>query len=427
MITVSKNDSRGARIKNVAGITMGNAIEFYDFGIYTVFAVLIGKLYFPADNEFAKLLLTFATIGVGFVTRPLGAVCIGLYADKFGRKPALLLTLFLMGLGTLIFVLTPTYETIGIAAPILIISARLLQGFSLGGELGSSTAMLMEYADNNNRAFYGSWQMFSQNLNKLLASLIGGILGLILSEEALTLWGWRAAFAVGLIIIPIALYIRRNLPETKEEDKDPSQEKAILKELFQDYWKTLLAGVLIILGITASTYIIAYYMANYAATQLKMDFKYTVWAVTVSGLVQVVLSPFMGILTDKIGRKQMIFWTRMGIVLFIYPAFVLINKYPEPYMLFIVVAILAFFLIGNGIASIVLCAEIFPSRIRATGLSISYSFTVMIFGGFAQFFVTLLIGWTDNPLSPAFYVIVTGLVSLIAILLVKETAGQPLE
>lgn len=427
MIKVSKNDSLGTRIKNITGITMGNAIEFYDFGIYTVFAVLLGQLYFPAENEFAKLLLTFGSIGVGFITRPIGAVCIGLYADKFGRKPALLLTLFLMGIGTLIFVLTPTYEMIGIAAPILIIFARLLQGFSLGGELGSSTTMLMEYADNNSRAFYGSWQMFGQNLNKLLASLIGGILGLLLSAEALSLWGWRLAFSVGLIIIPIALYIRRNLPETKAKTKDETTEKAILKELFQDHIRSLIAGILLILGITASTYIIAYYMANYAATQLKMDFKYTVWAVTVSGIVQVILSPFYGLLTDKIGRKKMIFWTRMGIVLFIYPAFLLINKYPEPYMLFIVVAILAFFLVGNSIASIVMCAEIFPSRIRATGLSISYSFTVMIFGGFAQFFATLLVQLTGDPLSPAFYVIATGLVSLIGIFLVQETAGKQLE
>ncbi len=426
METISKEDPRTIRIKNIAGITLGNAIEFYDFGIYTVFAVLIGKLYFPADQEFSKLLLTFATIGVGFITRPLGAVCIGLYADKFGRKPALLLTLFLMGLGIILFIFTPTYESIGIVAPILIIIARLLQGFSLGGELGSSTSILMEYAGNHNRAFYGSWQIFSQNINKLFASLVGGILGLLLSEDALTFWGWRIAFAIGLLIIPVALYIRRNMPETQKNHNTP-KETTILQTLFHDYWKMLIASVLFTLGVTASTYIIAYYMANYAATQLKMDFKYTVWAVTVSGFIQALFSPLMGILTDKIGRKRMIFWTRLAIMLFIYPAFLLINRYPEPYMLFIVVAILAFFLVGNSIASLVICAEIFPSRIRATGLSISYSFTVMIFGGFAQFFVTLLIGWTDNPLSPAFYVIATGLVSLIALLLVKETAGQPLE
>lgn len=427
MITVSKNDNLKTRIKNITGITMGNAIEFYDFGIYTVFVVLLGKLYFPADSELAQQLFTFGSIGVGFITRPIGAVCIGLYADKFGRKPALLLTLFLMGLGTLIFVLTPTYQTIGIAAPILILFARLLQGFSLGGELGSSTTMLMEYANDNSRAFYGSWQMFGQNLNKLLASLIGGILGILLSPEALSVWGWRLAFSVGLIIIPIALYIRRNLPETKAKEKSEANEKAILHELFQDHIKTLIAGILLVLGITTATYIIAYYIANYAATVLKMDFKYTVWAVTVSAIVQVILSPFLGLLTDKIGRKQMIFWTRMGIVLFIYPAFLLINKYPEPYMLYTVVGILAFFLVGNSIATIVMCAEIFPSRIRATGLSISYSFTVMIFGGFAQFFATLLIQLTGNPLSPSFYIIVTGLISLIGLLLVKETAGKPLE
>lgn len=422
---VSKSDNRRTRIRNVAGITLGNAIEFYDFGIYTVFAVLIGKLYFPMESESAKLLLTFATIGVGFITRPLGAICIGLYADKYGRRPALLLTLFLMGLGTLIFVVTPTYETIGIAAPILIIFARLIQGFSLGGELGSSTTMLMEYADDHNRGFYGSWQMFGQNLNKLLASAIGGLLGIFLPEEALNDWGWRIGFSVGLIIIPVALYIRRHLPETKKTTG--GNEKAILLELFTDHLKTLIAGILIILGITAATYIIAFYLANYAVTQLKIDFKYAVWAITISGAIQVILSPFMGILTDKIGRKPMIFWTRIAMVILIYPVFVLLNMYPVPLTLFCSVAVLAFFLIGNGVASLVLCAEIFPSRIRATGLSIAYSFTVMIFGGFAQFFVTLMIELTQNPLAPAFYVIGTGLVSLLALFMVKETAGKPLQ
>ncbi|MHC5226256.1 MFS transporter [Ignatzschineria sp. LJL83] len=425
MFKVSKYDNKKTRIKNVVGITMGNAIEFYDFGIYTVFAVLLGRLYFPAESEFVKLLLSFATLGVGFVSRPLGAIFLGLYSDKYGRKPALLLTLSLMALSIIIFILTPTYQAIGVLAPILIIFARLLQGFSLGGELGSSTAMLMEYADNNSRGFYGSWQMFGQSFSQLLAALIGGVLGILLPIEALELWGWRAAFAVGLIIIPIALYIRRNLPETL--DVENVKGKEILRELFQKKVKLLIAGILLILGITAPTYIIGFYMANYSTSQLGMEFKYAVWGITTTGIVQAVLAPFMGKLTDKIGRKTMIFWGRLATIILIYPAFLILNQYPEPTVLIIIVGILSIFLSVNGVASIVMCAEIFPSRIRATGLSISYGFSVMIFGGFAQFFVTLLLEWTHNPLSPSFYVIGTVLISMLVLFLVPETSGKELE
>lgn len=425
MFQISKNDDKRTRIKNVAGITMGNAIEFYDFGIYTVFAVLLGKIYFPGESDFAKLLLSFATLGVGFVSRPLGAIFLGLYSDKYGRKPALLLTLSLMALSIIIFVFTPSYQAIGITAPILIIIARLLQGFSLGGELGSSTAMLMEYADKNNRGFYGSWQMFGQSFSQLLSALIGGTLGMLLPVEALELWGWRVAFAVGLLIIPIALYIRRNLPETIAVKNNNGS--SILKELFQKRFKVLIAGILLILGITSPTYIVGFYMANYANTQLNMDFKYAVWGITTAGIVQAFLAPFMGFIIDKIGRKPMIFWGRLATIILIYPAFILLNKYPEPYMLILLVTILALCLSANGVASVVLCAEIFPSRVHATGLSISYGFSVMIFGGFAQFFVTLILEWTQNPLSPSFYVIGTVLISMLALLMVQETAGKELE
>lgn len=285
--------------------------------------------------------------------------------------------------------------------------------------------MLMEYADKNSRGFYGSWQMFGQSFSQLLAALIGGAIGTFLPEEALTLWGWRVAFAVGLIIVPIALYIRRNLPETIEVKTQSGGE--ILKELLQKRLKTLISGILLILGITSPTYIIGFYMANYSTTHLGMEFRYAVWGVTTAGIVQAILAPFMGKLSDKIGRKPMVFWGRLMTVILIYPAFMILNQYPEPYMLIILVGILSLCLSVNGVASVVLCAEIFPSRIRATGLSISYGFTVMIFGGFAQFFVTLLLKWTDNPLSPSFYVIGTVLVSMLVLLMVKETAGKELE
>ncbi|WP_392560138.1 MFS transporter [Orbus mooreae] len=271
---ISKNDSKLKKARNIAGITMGNAIEFYDLAIYGTYAVLLGQLFFPGTNDFEKLMLSFATLGVGFVTRPLGTILIGLYADKFGRRPALLFTLWLMSIGTLLFVITPTYQQIGIWATIIIMLARLMQGFALGGEFGASTTMLMEYADNSNRGFYSSWQLFGQSLNTLLASLVGISIGFWLkdNEMALHSWGWRLAFAIGLLIVPMALYIRRSLPETKQIIVKEST-GSLLKLVFCKYPKQLIAGILITLGATVPVYITLFYLANFAISELKFEMR----------------------------------------------------------------------------------------------------------------------------------------------------------
>lgn len=425
MSRLSKNDNKLTRIRNIAGITIGNAIEFYDFAIYGTFAVLIGRLYFPSENEFALQMLTFATLGVGFLMRPLGAILIGLYSDRCGRKPALILTMWLMALGTFIFVVTPTYSQIGIFAPILIVLARLIQGFAIGGELGSSTTMLMEYADNDTRGFYGSWQVFGQGLNTLLASSVGIMIGYYLPESEVSSWGWRLGFAGGLIIIPVALYIRRFLPETAE--LGDHKESAGLKLLFTGYPRQLLGGILIIMGTTVSIYIVLFYMTNYAITQLKFPFSTSIWASCIAAFVQVCLVPFVGKLSDKVGRKKVIFWSRLPMVLLIYPMFIWLNSTPTPTVLFIVVFIMSIFLVFNATPSLIICAENFPGRVRTTGLSMVYSLAVMTFGGFAQLIATWLIKMTDSPNAPAFYVMSTGLISLLGLFLVKEMAGKPLE
>lgn len=425
MSTLSKNDDRFTRIRNITGITIGNAIEFYDFAIYGTFAVLIGRLYFPGESDFAKQMLTFATLGVGFLMRPLGAVLIGLYSDRYGRKPALIFTMWLMALGTFIFVVTPTYQQIGMIAPILIVLARLIQGFAIGGELGSSTTMLMEYADDHSRGFYGSWQVFGQGLNTLLASGVGVAIGHYLPEAEVGRWGWRLGFAGGLIIIPIALYIRRFLPETAKLGS--KKESSGLGLLFTEYPRELLGGILIIMGSTVSIYIVLFYMSNYAITQLNFPFAISMRASCVAALIQVCLVPFVGKLSDKVGRKKIIFWSRLPIVLLIYPMFVWLNSEPTLSVLLIVVFILSIFLVFNATPSLIICAENFPSHVRTTGLSMVYSIAVMIFGGFAQFIATWMIQITGNPNAPAFYVIGTGLVSLLGLCLLKEMTGKPLE
>lgn len=424
MSALAKHHDKKTRAKTIAGITIGNAIEFYDFAIYSVFAVLIGGLYFPGESDFIKLMLTFATFGVGFLTRPLGAMVIGLYADRHGRRPAMFLTLIMMGVGTLIFVVTPTYAQIGIAAPILIVLGRLVQGFAIGGELGASTTMLMEYADDHSRGFYGSWQLFGQALSSLLGALVGVALGLLLTEAQLASWGWRFAMFLGLIVVPFALYIRRSLPETRPSGGH--KEHSSLGVLFRCYPRLLLAGVLITMGGTVANFIVLNYMMNYAISVLKLPFSSSVWAACLAAGIQLLLIPFAGILSDKVGRKKVILWARLPMVLLIYPMFVWVSQSATVGVLLWAVMVLSIFLAFNSGPSVVLCAEIFPSHVRATGLSLVYSLGVMLFGGFAQLIATGLIQLTGNPNAPALYVVVTGLLSLLGLLMVKETAGRAL-
>ncbi len=198
----------------VVAVVLGNALEFYDFGVYAAYAVLIGHAFFPTDSEFLSLLLSVATFGVGFVSRPLGGFFLGAYADRRGRKPAMTLTIALMALGTAIIGLLPSYAQIGIAAPILLVCARLVQGFSTGGELGASSIFLIESAPMGRKALTGSWQVASQGVAAIAVGLTGFLLARALSSEALDNWGWRIPFLLGIVIAPVGAYIRNRLHET---------------------------------------------------------------------------------------------------------------------------------------------------------------------------------------------------------------------
>ncbi len=413
----------------IAAITIGNGLEFYDFTVYSFFAVLIGKLFFPASGSLGQLMLSLATFGVGFVARPLGGVLIGLYADRVGRKPAMTLTLWLMGIGSLIFVVAPTYAQAGLLAPALIVFARLLQGFALGGEVGASTALLMEYADDRSRGYFGSWQLFSQGVSVLLGSAVGLALTNGLSEQALQSWGWRVPFAIGILVIPLGLYIRRHLEETATAPGGASANEAhaSLAEIFRGHGRAVVAGVLITIGGTSATYIVLHYMTSYATTVLKIPLGLSMAAGCLAALVQVALAAFAGRLSDRVGRKPTILWSRIAMLVLVYPAFLLLNAWPSLGMLLAVVAMLALPLVLTAVPSVVLVTELFPRRIRASGLSIVYCIGVLVFGGFAQFLATWLIELTGNASAPALYVIGCGLVSLVGLAMVPETAGKRLD
>jgi len=435
--------SRGrvSHAKAIAAITLGNGLEFFDFTIYSFFATIIGKLYFPVEGQLAQLMLAAGTFGVGFIMRPVGGVVLGGYADRAGRKAAMSLTLWMMTLGSAIIAFAPTYAAIGMAAPLLVILARLIQGFALGGEIGASTSLLMEYGSDKTRGFYGSWQFVSQGLNTVCGSLLGVALAASLSTPALESWGWRVPFLIGMAMGPIGVYIRRHLDETLPgavQSKDATGRvdgtggasvvavhSQPVREIFRGHLGVIATGVVTTIGGTAANYIVLFYLSTYAIRILHLPMSLALWASWTAAFVTVILSPFAGALSDRVGRKRVLWISRVLLIAAVYPAFMMINASPTVPVLLAVVAVLAVLVTFTAVPNIVMLPEMFPREIRATGMSIVYCLGVSIFGGFAQFFATWLIQLTGSTLAPAWYLIGCGVVSLLPLPFMRETAGRP--
>jgi MFS family permease len=421
--------------KAIAAITLGNGLEFFDFTIYSFFATIIGKLYFPVEGQLAQLMLAVGTFGVGFIMRPVGGVVLGAYADRAGRKAAMSLTLWLMTLGSALIAFAPTYAAIGLAAPLLVILARLIQGFALGGEIGASTSLLMEYGSDKTRGFYGSWQFVSQGLNTVCGSLLGVVLAASLSSAALESWGWRVPFVIGMAMGPIGIYIRRHLDETLPGIEDGGTSRATaevpvsqpVRRLFRDHARVITMGVLTTIGGTAANYIVLFYLSTYAIRILHLPMASALWAAWTAAVVTVICSPFAGTLSDRVGRKRVLWVSRVLLIVAVYPAFMIITAVPSVPVLLSVVAALAVLVAFTAVPNIVMLPEMFPRAIRATGMSIVYCLGVSIFGGFAQFFATWLIQISGNNLAPAWYLIGCGLVSLLPLPWMRETAGRPID
>ncbi|MGL4860673.1 MAG: MFS transporter [Enterobacteriaceae bacterium] len=414
----------------IAAITVGNALEFYDFIVYSMLATVMGRLFFPTDDAFISTLVSLAVFGVGFVFRPLGGIIIGIYADRYGRRSALRLTLWLMAIGSGLFVIAPTYAQVGLLGPMVVLVARIIQGFAVGGQVGAATTMLMEYADDRSRGYYCSWQLVSQFMGILAGTLVVAVLTLLLSEQAMDSWGWRLIFAIGVLTIPVGEYIRHKLEETAAQPTVAEQQESagsVERRLYSKHLKEIVAGVLLVIGGTAPTFIIVHYMANYAVLVYGMPLSSAIWASSSASFVQMMLSLHAGKLGDRFGRKPMMLYPRLLLLVMIYPAFWLLQQQHSLAMLIAVVSVLSVVLVYGSASSIAVLPELFPRRIRASAMSIVYCVGVMIFGGFAQFIVTALIRWTGDPMSPAYYVIICLLLSLIGLRMIKETAGQPMD
>ena len=415
--------------KAVAAVVVGNGLEFYDFITYSLFAKQIGDAYFPSSNPTASLLSSLLVFWVGFFTRPVGAIVIGAYADRVGRKPAMLLTIALMALGMLMLAATPRFETIGWAAPAIVIVGRLVQGFALGGEVGPTTAYLLEAAPARQRALLASWQLASQGLAQLLAGLIGYGLAVILGAAAVAAWGWRIPFFIGIAIVPVGLVIRNALPETagtaNQADR-PASLGDVLRRLASGHRRTLVLGILMIMASTIATYVLMN-MATYAATTLGLSFEISTGATIVLGVTSVVFSVVGGWLADRIGRRPLMLWPRALLALVAVPAFVWVVRAPSATSVLGVTILISTLTAFAGAGSITGIPEALPRAVRSAGLAIAYALSVTLFGGSTQWIVTKLIAVTGDRLSPAYYLAAVSVIGAAAAFMMPETRGRRLD
>ena len=408
----------------IVATVAGNALEFYDFVAYAFFAVYIGKTFFPASTPLGSLLLSLAVFGVGFVARPIGGIVIGAFADRAGRRAALLLTIALITIGTLGLALTPSFASIGLAAPIIVVICRLIQGLALGGEIGPSAAFLIEAAPADQRGIYGSWILASQGIGILIAGFLGLGLSATLSSAEMLAWGWRVPFVVGILLLPVALYLRRNMPETLHTEAVEQADTGMAG--LARHRGIIVLAVLIVIGGTVSTYL-GNYMTTYAIATLKMAPVNAMGATVIVGLSTLVFAVLGGWMCDRYGRRPVMLWPRVAAAVLTVPCFLLLVAHPTPSTLFLVSGFLAALTAISGAASLVAIPELLPRGIRATGMAIAYAVGVALFGGTTQFIITWLIGATHNPVSPAWYVAGASVITALAMLALPETKGRALQ
>ncbi len=403
--------------KHVAAVAIGNALQFYDFLTYAFFAAQIGRTFFPSHNPASSLLASLATFGAGFLTRPVGGVVIGMMGDRIGRKPAMLLSFTLMGFSILGLALTPSFAAIGVAAPVAVICFRLVQGFALGGEVGPSTAFLIEAAPPLRRGLYVSFQYMTQDVAVLAAGLVGLALANLLSGPALDAWGWRVAFLIGAAIVPFGLILRGGLPETLEAVEARQEPSPPLRP----YLRVAILGLVMFATAMMANYVLTY-MTTFAGETLHMRANLAFGATAVLGLCGVLFDPIGGWLSDRFGRKPVMLWPWLFLLAAAVPAFWVLAHFRNAASLFGAVMILQIPLAISASSVLVAITESMPARIRSGAVSTLYALAVAVFGGTTQFAITWLIQITGNPLAPAWYLAAAAAAGLVAILLFAETA-----
>ena len=415
--------SAAVRRRAIVACLIGNLFELFDFGVYGYFAVQIGRAIFPSADPIASILASFATYGVGFLMRPVGAAVLGSFGDRRGRKAALALTITLMALATGFTGLTPSYAQIGIWAPIMLLVCRLLQGFSTGGEWGGATAFLVEYAPPGRRGFFGSLQQLSTGLAQLCSIGAALTLNSVLDKPDLDAWGWRLPFLLGFVLAPVGYYLRSRVAESPEFVRTADAGE-VAHSPFRRALTTHRDAVLICFALTmvwtVGSYVYTTFLATFAVQTLGFEARVALTATMLGALANIVTVPISGLLSDRYGRRPLLV-SAVGFLVLSIPLFRFAAA-EQSFAALTAVAVTAGVCLGlyNGTAPGVLCA-LFPTRVRYTALSVGYNGAVMIFGGFAPFIATFLIRETGSPIAPSYYVVFCAACSLLVLSLPLKT------
>lgn len=416
MTIASQNAKQESKFRTVFRVVSGNFLEMYDFMVYGYYASAIAKTYFPSGDAYASLLLTLSVFGAGFLMRPIGAIVLGAYIDRHGRRKGLILTLALMAIGTLAVALVPGYATIGNLAPALVLLGRLLQGFSAGVELGGVSVYLSEIATKGNKGFYTAWQSGSQQVAVVFAALVGVILHSALPESAVAAWGWRLPFILGCLIVPFLFLIRRSLQETEEFLNKPHRPTIaeITKSMLQN-WNIVLAGMGMVIMTTVSFYMITAYTPTFGKEVLHLSAVDALIVTVCVGVSNLIWLPLAGALSDRVGRLPLLVTFTVLTLVSVYPAMQWLVHAPSFGALLAVELWLSFLYGSYNGAMVVALTEVMPANVRTAGFSLSYSLATTI-GGFTPAIATFLIHETGNKAAPGLWLSAAAACGLIAAL-----------
>ena len=417
-MTSSKHSQQGSKIATVFRVTSGNFLEMFDFFLFGFYASHIAAAFFPTGNELSSLLLTFATFGAGFLMRPLGAIVLGAYVDRVGRRQGLIVTLSIMAMGTILIAFVPAYATIGVAAPILVLMGRLLQGFSAGVELGGVSVYLSEMATPGHKGFYVSWQSASQQVAIVVAALLGYGLNKWLAPDQISAWGWRIPFFIGCLIVPFIFVIRRSLQET--EAFLARKHRPSVPEIFRsiaENWQIVLCGVLLVTMTTVSFYLITVYTPTYGKSVLKLAEIDGLLVTLCVGVSNFLWLPVMGAVSDRIGRRPVLMTFTVLTLFTAYPALSWLVADPSFEKMLLVELWLSFLYASYNGAMVVALTEIVPASVRTAGFSLAYSLATAL-GGFTPYISTQLIQLTGDKAAPGLWMMFAAACGLLATFLV---------
>lgn len=405
--------SKGGSVFRVVG---GNFLEMFDFMVYGFYASAIATAVFPSDNEYVSLMLSFVTFGMGFLMRPLGAIILGGYIDKHGRRKGLILSLGLVSIGVLLIALTPGYATIGLAAPILVLLGRLLQGFSAGAESSGVSVYLAEIATPGKRGFYVSWQSGSQQVSVIFAAVIGVVLHFTLADAQMQAWGWRVPFLIGCLIIPFLFWIRATLTETEDFEARTKQRRPKFREVYATLvqsWRIVLTAIMLVTLTSVMFYLITTYTPTFGERELGLSQTDSFVVTLCVGFSNLFWIPVMGALSDRLGRLRVLTASAVLVAVTAFPLMLWLTAAPSfPRMLAVLLA-LSFMYGGYQGVMVVTLTEIMPAKVRASGFALAYSLAQAIFGGFTPAIATWLINVTGNKAMPGVWLSCAALVALV--------------